>query len=219
MPKWKKASIVLPRTHQIVAMDCEFVGGPENVDLPARISIVDGNGAVLYDEHVKQPTDKEVVDYRSAISGVTKEQMDNGKDIAEVRQKVTALIAGKYLVGHGVEKDLKVFDLPSLVPRHLIRDTAIYRGLRQGLKSHRTPKLRDLALMRLDEKIHEGVHDSVEDARMALKLYKKFQTPWERNKDNYLDTFDEPNFPSGAKDEEDNYYHDDDFETFYGHLL
>jgi hypothetical protein len=75
----KRASIVLPRTHQIVAMDCEFVGGPENVDLPARISIVDGNGAVLYDEHVKQPTDKEVVDYRSAISGVTKEQMDNGR--------------------------------------------------------------------------------------------------------------------------------------------
>jgi hypothetical protein len=66
--------------HQIVAMDCEFVGGgPKNVHLPARISIVDGNGAVLYDEYVKQSADKEVVDYRSAISGVTKERMDKGR--------------------------------------------------------------------------------------------------------------------------------------------
>jgi hypothetical protein len=32
----------------------------------------------------------------------------------------------------------------------------------------------------------------VEDARTALDVYKKFQLPWERNVNKYLETFDEP---------------------------
>jgi hypothetical protein len=32
----------------------------------------------------------------------------------------------------------------------------------------------------------------VEDARTALEIYKKFQLPWERNVDKYLENFDKP---------------------------
>jgi hypothetical protein len=34
----------------------------------------------------------------------------------------------------------------------------------------------------------------VEDARTALAIYKKFQSPWERNVDKYLESFDKPCF-------------------------
>lgn len=62
----------------IVALDCEFVGvgptGKENA--LARVSIVDGFGNCLLDKYCKPGC--EVTDYRTFVSGIKPEDIENG---------------------------------------------------------------------------------------------------------------------------------------------
>lgn len=61
-----------------VAIDCEMVGvGDGRQSILARVSVVDYNGVVLLDTFVA-PT-KPVIDYRTAVSGVRKKDMENGE--------------------------------------------------------------------------------------------------------------------------------------------
>lgn len=63
---------------KVVAMDCEMVGvGMNGKDsILARVSIVNQHGKVLYDKFVK-PTE-EVVDYRTAVSGIRPRDLVDG---------------------------------------------------------------------------------------------------------------------------------------------
>ncbi|RHZ20166.1 hypothetical protein DYB37_002547 [Aphanomyces astaci] len=67
----------------IVAMDCEMVGvgvgGTRSV--LARCSIVDFNGDVVYDEHIK-PLEK-VTDYRTHVSGIRSKSFRNAISFAQ----------------------------------------------------------------------------------------------------------------------------------------
>ena len=60
-------------------MDCEMVGvGEDGEDsILARVSIVNQFGQCVYDKFVK-PTDT-VTDYRTHVSGVRKQDMEDGE--------------------------------------------------------------------------------------------------------------------------------------------
>lgn len=60
-------------------MDCEMVGvGREGrEDMLARVSIVNQYGHCVYDQYVKPV--EHVVDYRTHVSGVRKEDLEKGK--------------------------------------------------------------------------------------------------------------------------------------------
>ncbi len=66
------------RLTKAVCIDCEMVGiGEMGLDnMLARVSIVNQLGQCLYDKYVK-PTEP-VVDYRTSISGITEENLQNG---------------------------------------------------------------------------------------------------------------------------------------------
>ncbi|RHY32261.1 hypothetical protein DYB32_002713 [Aphanomyces invadans] len=170
-------------TTSIVAMDCEMVGvgvgGTRSV--LARCSIVDFDGNVVYDEHVK-PLEK-VTDFRTHC------QVD-----------VAAILKDKILVGHAVRNDLQALMLTH--PKPMLRDTTKYRPYMrrrvngtvgwQGAivgqlirrcfcKQKLLPKaLRHLALEVLGRTIQGGEHDSVIDAQTTLDLYKHAMVPWEK---------------------------------------
>lgn len=174
---------VVPERHQTtpgkyVAMDCEFVGvGAAGVQHAlARVSLVNFHGHILLDTYVR-PRER-IVDYRSHISGVKPEHLRDAPDFQDVQVQVAALLSDKIVIGHGLTNDFSVLMLSH--PRKLIRDTSKLRKFR-SLAKGKTPSLRRLSVEILGVSIQEGAHDSVDDARVAMLLYRSCKDEWENS--------------------------------------
>ncbi|KAH7463948.1 Interferon-stimulated 20 kDa exonuclease-like 2 [Phytophthora ramorum] len=165
----------------IVGMDCEMVGVglSGKTSVLARCSIVDYEGNVLYDKHVR-PVEK-VTDFRTHVSGIKAKSLRHAIPFAQCLKEVGKLMQDKIVVGHALKNDFQA--LMFTPPKHLIRDTAYYRPYMRrkvnGTKLY--PKsLKHLTEEVLGRQIQTGQHDSVEDARATLELYKREQYLWEK---------------------------------------
>jgi RNA exonuclease 4 len=174
-PPTKSASKI-DNCGKYIAMDCEMVGvgrdGKQNA--LARVSIVNYNGHVIYDKFCR-PNEK-VTDYRSDVSGVSAEDLKNSPNIQTIQHEVWDLIQGKILIGHGLVNDFRVLFLEH--PRKMIRDTTNYKPFRKSA-SEKTPSLRELAKEFLGIEIQREAHDSADDARVAMLLYRTHRRDWE----------------------------------------
>jgi len=177
---------------QYVAVDCEMVGiGKDGkISALARVSVTDWDGKVLLDTFVKVPS--KVTDFRTQWSGVSARHLKSqaAMDVEECRSKVAQLLKGKILVGHALKNDLDALMLTH--PKESIRDTARYRPYqRLGGQKWRARKLRDLVKQHCDMDIQqEGEsHDSVDDARAAMELFKVSREAWEAELDRKLKKF------------------------------
>lgn len=167
-----------PRSTKCVGLDCEFVGiGKEGTEhMLARVSLVNSDGDVLYDQYVA-PQER-VVDYRTDVSGVRPSDLKNAPSFAQVQEDVATLIKNKTLIGHAISTDLKVLLLDH--PRKHIRDTAKYKPFQQRL-STKYPSLKRLSSEILSISIQTGEHSSVEDARATMQLYHVHRKEWEKS--------------------------------------
>lgn len=160
-----------------IAIDCEMVGvgfkGKESV--LARVSIVNSNGKCIYDKFVKPAED--VADYRTFVSGVRPEDLENAPSYQTVQKEVADILKGRILVGHALHNDLQVLYLSH--PRKDIRDTQRYKPIQKLMKT-KHPGLKKLAKVILKETIQTGEHSSVVDARVTMKIYKHFSKEWEQ---------------------------------------
>lgn len=159
---------------QIVAMDCEMVGTGYDgtTSVLARVSIVNFFGHCIYDKFVKPI--EEVTDYRTAVSGVRPSDLVNATDLRTVQQEVHQILKDRIVVGHALSNDFKALFLSH--PKHKTRDTSIYfRKLLGGPK----PSLKKLAQTLLGVTVQGGEHDSVEDARAAMRLFTMYRKKWD----------------------------------------
>ena len=155
----------------------------------ARVSVVNEDGNVILDVFV-QPTER-VTDYRTAVSGVRPIDVkaeSGARTFRVVQAQMSELLRGKVLVGHSLKNDMKALMLDH--PKRDTRDTSLYHPLTRPLRPEErcvpgAPRgrgcraLRDLARQHLGLEIQTGEHSSVDDARAALALYKKFAKKWE----------------------------------------
>ena len=138
----------------------------------ARCCIIDYDGDVLMDLYCEPKGD--IIDYRTAVSGITPQDLLHAPPFLEVRAKAARILDGKILIGQSVHYDLEALGLSH--PLRMIRDT------------HRCPflygrggkSLKNLAAQYLGRAIQTGEHDPVEDARAALDLYKLVKGKWEK---------------------------------------
>jgi RNA exonuclease 1 len=122
---------------------------------------------VILDEFVKP--NKPVVDYRTDITGITAEDIENASlsvvDIQETLQPF--LSTGTILVGHSLNRDLEVLkiDHPKVIDTALVFKYPNTRKLRR-------PSLNNLCKSILGYEVRKtGVpHDCVHDASAAMKL-------------------------------------------------
>ena len=165
---------------RVIALDCEMVGvnaGPLIKSALGRCSIVDYNGEVLFDRYVIP--EGEIVDYRTAWSGITSRHMRYALPFDEALSKIRLIMDGAVVVGHDLKHDFTALELTH-PPSHT-RDTALYKPLRTlaELPTEHPPSLRNLAWKLAGERIQNGVHCSVEDARAVLRVYKRVEKRWE----------------------------------------
>lgn len=155
-----------------IAIDCEMVGVGEGgyEHALARVSIVDFHGRQIYDSYVRPK--EHVVDWRTRISGITPKHMAAARDFEAVQLEVANLLQGRIVVGHDLRHDLEVLILDH--PRKDIRDTARFSGFKKYGHGPK-PALRVLAREILGVEIQSGQHSSIEDARVAMLLFRKYK--------------------------------------------
>ncbi|GLB36052.1 putative EXOIII [Lyophyllum shimeji] len=169
-----------PSSDLFLAMSCSNVGvGPGGTtSMVARVVIVDYRGKVIFDKYVA-PT-MQVTDYRTSTTGITEAHLSSGNvwPFNTVQQYVASLIDGKILVGHSIWNDLSVLGIPH--PAVNTRDVAVYLPFRNALRSpHQIIGLQTLAWQLMCRRCQEGQQHPVENARVALDLYRSDAESWE----------------------------------------
>ena len=90
----------------------------------AQVSVVNESGNVVYSSFVA-PT-KAVTDYRTHVSGITPDNIDDAPSFSFVQSEVRELIRGKIIVGHALENDFDVvknYVTRQIGPRHSALET------------------------------------------------------------------------------------------------
>ena len=187
---------------RVVALDCEMVGCqpdaewlarlrrkgkrkklPSEVSVAGRCTIVDYNGDVLYDSHIRP--NLEIITLRTCVSGITYRDLNDATPFDEARQEVMDLLRDRLVVAHDIKHDLSSLQL-SLRPES-IRDTSTCTPLRKlaGMPlSHPHAALRKLAKNVLGRDVQtELPHSSLKDARVAMELYRAVEEEWEREEE------------------------------------
>lgn len=144
----------------------------------ARVSCIlssaDGDERTIVDDYVHVP--EEIEDYVTQYSGIHPGDLDpleSSKSLTSLKStylKLRALVdGGVVFVGHGLAQDFRVCNIA--VPRKQIIDTLeIFHK-----PGSRYLSLRFLAYHVLGENVQEDEHDSIEDARTSLRLYRKYE--------------------------------------------
>lgn len=167
-----------------VALDCEMVGvGPDGYDsVLARVSLVDFHGRQVYDSFVR-PKER-VTDWRTHITGISSKHMAGAREFDDVQKEIADLLRGRILVGHDLRHDLAVLMLKH--PTTHIRDTARFSGFRQYGHGPK-PALRVLAKEILNVEIQTGHHSSIEDAKVAMLLFRRRKSEFDMENANKFD--------------------------------
>jgi len=184
----------LPRAGMLVAIDAEFVSmqqeetefrsdGTKKVIRPARLSLArvsvlrgDGPkaGVPFIDDHIH--TSEMIVDYLTEWSGIEYGDLDPRSSphtltpLKIVYKKLRALVdRGCVFIGHGLSKDFRIINI--FVPPEQVIDTVDLYFIKAR---QRRLSLKFLTWFVLEENIQAETHDSIEDARSALRLYKAY---------------------------------------------
>ncbi|CAD6185872.1 unnamed protein product [Caenorhabditis auriculariae] len=181
----ERRQLKLPEKGEIVGIDAEFIKICHAVNslmknvmrAAARVSCVDSSGNnVFIDDYVITDEKDTVEDYLTKFSGIQKDDLDPLKStkhlttLKRVYLKILYLVErGVIFVGHALFNDFSVLNI--FVPPSQIIDTVLLFRL----PAQRLLSLQFLVFHLLGEKIQEDGHDSVEDARYALKVFRKYE--------------------------------------------
>ncbi|KAI4527421.1 nucleotide-binding protein FRT1 [Schizophyllum commune Tattone D] len=168
-----------PAAERIVAISCISVGiGPRgDTDMLARVAIVDFAGNTLLDVYVA-PT-HQVTDYREAKTGIKSANLysSRAQNIRVVYQTVCSILRNKVVVGHCLWQDFNVLGVAH--PAKDTRDTALYLPFRTTLRTQQQVGLQTLNYRLLGLRCSEPYVDPLENARVALNLYRSYAANWE----------------------------------------
>lgn len=179
--KIKKVSLdsefVLTRAEEIIPTYGKNMKKPPDYDL-ARVSVIGVNKKeeiLLMDDYIETQS-KTIVDYVTQYSGIVEGDLDPATSkhcvspLKYTYLKLRYLVdSGRKLIGHGLRKDFRIMNL--YVPPAQVLDTVILFRI----EGKRLISLKFLTSMLMKTDIQESTHDSIEDSKAALSLYRKYK--------------------------------------------
>ena len=190
-----KPGIEIPGPGTHVAIDAEFVTlVREEINITAdgnrvivnptrhglgRVSVLraggEDEGIPFIDDYIT--INEPIVDYVTQYSGIEEGDLDPRRSKhALVSLKIAfkklwlLLNLGCIFVGHGLSKDF--LEINMYVPTEQVIDTVDLFHQRDNTRRLRLAMLAELLLK---EEVQTGNHDSIEDARTALRLWRKYE--------------------------------------------
>ncbi|KAL8124958.1 small RNA degrading nuclease 1-like isoform X2 [Apium graveolens] len=155
------------KSNDMISVDCEMVLCEDGTEALVRVCVVDRNLEVKLDKLVKP--DKAVANYRTDITGITAEDLENETcSLLYVQKSLKNLLRnGTILVGHSLNNDLRALKLDHA----RVIDTALVFKYANGSHSRR-PSLTDLCKSVLGFELREtgAPHNCLDDACAAMKL-------------------------------------------------
>uniref|UniRef100_A0A0N4ZEZ2 Exonuclease domain-containing protein n=1 Tax=Parastrongyloides trichosuri TaxID=131310 RepID=A0A0N4ZEZ2_PARTI len=176
--------------NRAVALDAEFISVDKTDNIKSdeigRISVVGENLDVIIDDyiHIGPST---VNDYKTSVSGIVEGDLNPETTTKHLTTLKVAYLKILYLVehnfhfiGHGLCNDFNVLNI--WVNEIQISDTV------KLCRLHLKPMLplKKLAYKFLDKLVQVDTHDSVEDAKTALEVYRKYETLTDYEKNEFL---------------------------------
>lgn len=183
-----------------IALDCEMM--QSNIgQVLGRVSVVNYEGEIIFDTFVCYPEPINITNTDEPFSGIGWNDIDlqNGaQTFSEVQAYLVELLRDRIVIGHDIQKDLKVIsmDLPSHILRlqgvamrptpvtfdMTVRDTQKCNKYRQYANrgAHQGPSLKNLALKVLGRPIKQGRTSSVEDAIATMEVYRNAEADIEQ---------------------------------------
>lgn len=167
-----------PGTHLALAFDCEMIETTGNDMALARVSVVDVEGRQVLDVFVLPCEPTYIVDCRTRITGLCKDDLvEKGVTVREAQRRFAELCCAEtVLMGHALDHDLLALGF-----RHdLVIDTSfLYPVLDITLTGPTFDRLHSLSYLSetvlgrsMDRSDRGGVHDSIEDSVNSLDLVK-----------------------------------------------
>lgn len=161
-----------------------FTDGSRRVIRPARlglarVSVIRGSGpkegVPFIDDYIH--TSEDIVNYLTEFSGIQPGDLNphmSSHTLVPLKvayKKLRLLIdLGCIFIGHGLSKDFRIINI--FVPPDQVLDTVDLYFIKER---QRRISLRFLTWYILQQDIQQETHDSIEDARSALALYKAYQ--------------------------------------------
>ena len=194
-----KCARVLPKSRDVVAIDCEMVRCSPSKSLPTvrsrakevsvavHCAIVGYNNEVLYEEFICPPLDSDVANWMGYEDDSYRERIKKSVPFSEAREDILNKLSGKIVVVHDFHKDFYSLKIKDQIPEKNIRDTSTCDMLCKKLlkkspdkSANDRMKLKDLAKHILHKTIQKKTpHDPVEDAMAAMELYRVVEDEWE----------------------------------------
>jgi RNA exonuclease 4 len=152
----------------VLAIDCEMVLMDSGDSEIARVSILNYNGHVIFDDYFRP--DGRIKDFLTQFSGVDKWKIRNKKSYPDREDEIKKILNGHKIVGHTLYKDFQCLGI------EYDEDIAIDISKFSKFKENgMTRALRKLTKDFVGIDIQMGHHSSIEDARAALLLFRKFE--------------------------------------------
>lgn len=157
------------KSTKMLAIDCEMALCNDGTEALIRVCVVDQNFKVKLDKFVKPG--KEIVDYRTDITGITASDLDGVTcSLNDVQESMKKLLShGKILVGHSLCNDLRALQ----IDHAKVIDTAYVFKYRDA--PNRRPSLSNLCKFVLGYELRKNgaPHNCLDDAIAAMKLVKE----------------------------------------------
>ena len=166
--------------NDIVAIDVENVVSKEHKALPGFVAVVrmgynkDDRAELIYSAKIQQkPSD--IHSYATKWSGLRpKDLSSKAIPFSEVKEKLISIVKHRKVVGLGLDNDLDVLEISEHVMKHNRID---YKNIFRDA-NNQAIGLRKLAYVILGKRIQEvgtkNKHNPIEDARMCIRIYKKY---------------------------------------------